>query len=488
MSERREHPLPYRILWTWDAWLCDPFDADSYVSEYKHLIDFMAEWDYNGLIIWGFIDPRHGGEDAAREVARYGKQRGVRIMPGVGAGGYGGYVTHPEHPYNIQTLLRQRPDLAAVMRDAPTRKTDWWLCLYQEDSLRWLREGAAWLAENFEIGGVNIETNESAGIDVCEHAARATEAEPNRLKYAASFSDLSIAVPIVHEEIKSRHPDAWVSYATYEPAWWHRREDEHLLADMPRDAIAQWNMEMDVKEDAPSPVPENISLIHSGGWSYHLAAFPPVWAFTQYRCFYPLIEECREFAINQRTSPVKGFALGNVGSHKMPDNEINYIAVVEFSRNPESSVEEFSRRFIGRLYGENAEPQVLELMLAQEKLHRGVEPVWKAWTNLMLKGISDGLAQASEEQTEALRRQEELARGAYELATGDGKRRLKTALQVIGEYRAIAEISTNSRIAALAENVARMDAESLNREMQKLARLAADAGLPDNIYHYSRYL
>lgn len=488
VDKRADHPLPYRFLWTWDAWICDPCDAESYVREYRDLIDFMAQWGYNGLIIWGFVDPRHGGEDAAREVARHGNRQGVRVMPGVGAGGYGGYVAHPDHPYNIQTLLRKRPDLAATMRDAPTRATDWWLCLYQEDTREWLRQGAAWLAENFEIGGVNIETNESGGIDVCEHAAPATEAEPNRLKYAASFSDLSVAVPIIHEEIKKRHPEAWISYATYEPAWWHRQEDAHLLSQMPPDAIAQWNMEMDFNPGAASPVARNISLIHSGGWSYHLTAFPPARAFTQYRCFYPLIEDCRRFAVNQRTSLVNGFALGNVGSHKMPDNEINYIAALEFSRDPDMTIGEFAHRFIGGLYGRDAEPMVTEMMLVQEKLHREVEPVWKTWTNLMLRGVSDGVTRASEEQIEALRGQEELAQSAREAATAEGKHRLGVVIQVLKEYRAIAEMSISSRLATLARNAEKMDTASLNAELHRLARLAVDAGLPDDIYHYSRYL
>lgn len=483
-DNRIDHALPYRILWTWDAWICDPFDANSYVNEYKKLIDFMVEWDYNGLIIWGFIDPQHGGEEAAREVARYGKSRGIRIIPGVGAGGYGGFVVHPEHPYNIQTFLRKRPDLAAMMRDAPDSKTDWWLCLYQEDTLKWLREGAAWLAENFEIGGVNIETNEMGAIDVCPYAAKATEIEPNRLKYAASFSDLSIAVPIIYEEIKKVHSDAWVIYATYEPAWWHRQEDVHLLANMPEDAIAQWNMEMDVNAESDPPVKENISLIHSGGWSYHLAAFPPAWTFTQYRCFYPLLKEMRQFGINQRINKVKGLDLGNVGSHKMPDNEINYIAAIEFSRDPSMTVDEFSERFIGQLYGAQAEPLVKELMLAQEDLQKEIKGVWKSWATLMLKGFSERLWQATEEQIEKLRAQVELARRAHEIASDEGKRRLDTIIAVLNEYRIIAELSVDPRLAKLPKTISKMNDAEIAEEMRKLAQIAASAGLPNDIYHY----
>ncbi|MGB9587853.1 MAG: hypothetical protein ACPL7O_06685, partial [Armatimonadota bacterium] len=179
MSQR----MTYRILWTWDSWLCDPFDPDSYVSEYKQLIDFMAEWGYNGLVIWGFIDDRHGGEDSAKRIAGYGADKEIRIMPGVGAGGYGGFVMTPGHPYNLRTFVEKHPHLAAVLRHNPQETTSEWLCLYQEESLEWLREGAAWLAQNFEIGGVNIETNEMGCIDVCPRTDAANKNEPNRLKY-----------------------------------------------------------------------------------------------------------------------------------------------------------------------------------------------------------------------------------------------------------------------------------------------------------------
>lgn len=437
------HPMPYRILWTWDAWICDPFDAESYVAEYRRLIDFAAEWDYNAVIIWGFIDDRHGGEASAREVARYGKSMGVRVLPGVGAGNYGGFVTSKGHKWNLDTFLEGRPELGAVTRDRPDELSDHLLCLFQQDGLDWLREGAAWLEENFEIGGVNVESNEAGGIDVCPLAEEATRQEPNRLRYAASFTDLGITVPIIYEQFKKRDPDAWVIYATYEPAWWRRQEDAWLLRDMPGDAIAQWNIELDVDDEGvPPPVERNIALIHSGGWSYHLAPFPPLWAFTQYRCFYPNLEEARQFARNQHKSGLHGFDLGNVGSPVMPDNEIVYIAYIEFARTPEMTIDEFSERFIARLYGGEAEPLVKELMLAQPKVHENVRDVWKAWVRPADGGEAvPELPVAKESDIEALSGQIELAERAHDAAHQDGKKRLDTIIRVLNEYLDVARRS-----------------------------------------------
>ena len=195
---KAEHSMPYRILWTWDSWLCDPDSAESYVGEYRKLIDFMAEREYNGLIIWGFLDDRHGGIPAAKEVASYGARKGVRVMPGIGAGGYDGFYITPASPYNLRTFLKGHPELRAIPRRGSSPSGEF-LCLYQDGAIDWLREASAWLAENFEIGGVNIETNESDGIDNCPHAAEATGAEPNRLRYAASVSDLARAEAAGHQ-------------------------------------------------------------------------------------------------------------------------------------------------------------------------------------------------------------------------------------------------------------------------------------------------
>jgi len=481
-----EHPMPYRILWTWDSWLCDSENADSYVSEYKALIDFMAEWDYNGVIIWGFLDDAHGGEKAAAEICTYAAGKGVRVLPGVGAGGYEGFHMTRGHKYNLPTFLKARPDLRAVTRSTNSPSGEW-MCLYQPDAQKWLADGSKWLAENFRIGGVNIETNESDNIDVCEHAAAAIKAEPSRLRYAASFYDLSVAVPVIYEQVRARHPDAWITYATYQPPWWQRKADGALLAKIPSPAIAQWNMEMSVNTTDKPPVANNVSLIHSGGWSYHLYAFPRKWAFTQYRCFNPDIEQARRFAASQHAMGMEGFVIGNAGSPKMPDNEIAYIAYAEFARDPKLTVEAFSKKFIARLYGEKAEPLVLRLMLAAPDVNSRTSSLWRPWASLMFFGRRpDRLPVATEAQVAALDGQIALARQAREAASDGGKRRLDTILAVLGEYRAIAVLSRHPDLAALAASGRNLPADEYRAAIARLKELAKDAALPDEIYQYSK--
>lgn len=447
---------------------------------------FMAEHDYNGLIIWGFLDDRHGGAAAAKEVATYGKAKGVRILPGIGAGGYHGFNISQGTDLNLVTFLKSHPELRAVPRRGKQPSGEF-ICLYQPGTIQWLRAGSRYLAENFDIGGVNIETNESDGIDNCEHAAEATKQEPNRLKYACSFSDMVQAVPPIFEEIRKRDAGSWITYAVYQPPWWQRKEDAALLKRLPEDSIAQWNMELNVAENEPAPVKNNISLMHSGGWSYHLAPWPATWAFTQYRCFYPNLEEARRFAANQVKLKTNGLVVGNVGSAEMPDNEIAYIAIVEFARNPEMSMEEFSKQFIGKLYGQKAEPMVLQLMMNQPQVHRRLEGVWRSWTRMMYgREKSVKLASARPEDIDRLKAQVELARKALAVASEGGQKRLKTIIGVLEEYRIIAEMSESAELAPLREDRSQMAGPALSELYQKLIDIAKREGLPDEIYRYSR--
>src|ERR1051326_6478742 len=83
-SPRSPHPVQHRLLWTWDTWISD-YDPQgrSYLEEYKDLLDWMAKHEYTGLVLWGFIDGNHGGEAAAKELARYARTKGIQLIPGV---------------------------------------------------------------------------------------------------------------------------------------------------------------------------------------------------------------------------------------------------------------------------------------------------------------------------------------------------------------------------------------------------------------------
>ena len=123
--------LPHRTFWTWDHstnWdleqighqeigVFNPYGKppDGFVTDYTRLVDFMSRNRIAAVVIYGFFRDSHGGVEAARELCRYANERGVRILPGIAINAYGGVYWEGEHPYNLATWLRRRPELAATM-------------------------------------------------------------------------------------------------------------------------------------------------------------------------------------------------------------------------------------------------------------------------------------------------------------------------------------------------------------------------------------
>ena len=116
------------------------------------LVDWMAKREYTDLVVWGFVDGRHGGEAAAKELARYARTKGIRISPGVSTdigayGAYGGFALGiPNHPFNDQ--------VQAKAMGAPT------ICYAKPENRDWLRRGTEWLLDTFDVDGVNVEVAE----------------------------------------------------------------------------------------------------------------------------------------------------------------------------------------------------------------------------------------------------------------------------------------------------------------------------------------
>ncbi|MCP4382913.1 MAG: hypothetical protein GY798_16085, partial [Hyphomicrobiales bacterium] len=123
--------LAYRTFWTWDHstnWqlsqvghqeigVFNPYGKPpgGFLADYTRLVDFCSRNRIAAIVIYGFLRDTHGGIDAAQELCRYGKERGVRIIPGIAIGAYGGVYWEGDHPYNLATWLRKNPQFAATM-------------------------------------------------------------------------------------------------------------------------------------------------------------------------------------------------------------------------------------------------------------------------------------------------------------------------------------------------------------------------------------
>jgi hypothetical protein len=460
---KAEHPVQKRALWTWDTWLCeyDP-NGKSYLEEFKDLLDWMARHEYTDLILWGYIDGRHGGEASAKELARYAKSKGVRLSPGVSTdigayGAYGGFALGiPGHPFNDEVQVQA---MAATKRPGERN-----LCYARPENREWLHRGVEWLLDTFEVDGINVEVAEGGtgcGCAECKERLK-TQGGPTG---GASFSDLELCIPIVADVFRQKRPEGLLSYAAYNPVWWKQKpEATELLKRIPEGAVAQWNLEQELNQKAPSPVKHNLALIHEGGTSLHLRRRQPAaWAFTQYRGFNPRIEPIREFCVNLRKMSLDGFVVGNVGSPKCPDNELAYLAFIDFSRNPDLSMDDFYKRRIPELYGAAVADDVRKLFVNQAAVHAAALPFWRSYN-----GSWTGDATAA---AKGLAEQIALAKSIAMKASADGKRRIDAILQVLVEYRIICDLAVSD----------------VSATRSKLAELYEKAGLPDEIYQYRKW-
>ncbi len=273
-----------RALWTWDHrmdWSGKtpgrvPMGgggkyhkpADEYLEDYKRLVDYMdAHTTFNAIIIWGFLRDTHGGVAAGQELCEYAQERGIRIIPGVGTSGYGGYYFEGEHEYNVQTWLAKHPELRAIGKDGKPRNV---LCPSKPENAAWLQDGCRWLFENFKIGGINFEIGDFF-VCYCDDCARARAAIPGDA--ADYYKDMAISIGPVAKLARELAPDAWLSYATYTgfnpamiekpPAW---------VKIVPQEIECQWTLTGMVSDAKwPSglrpPTTRNTGYLHWGNKS-----------------------------------------------------------------------------------------------------------------------------------------------------------------------------------------------------------------------------
>jgi len=366
-ADVREAPaFRYRWLWTWD-WRMEwggteaggktmgegdyKKRPESFVTDYRACIDFMSENGLNGLIIWGFLRDAHGGIEASQEICRYASERGVRILPGIGTSGYRGYYFEGNHQFNAPTWISRHPELESrvLYEGQPVRGCP---CPSKPENKKWLADGARWLFENFEIGGVNLEMGDFF-VCPCPDCRKAREAiasdEPDYYK------DMAICLKELIPVMREAAPDAWLSYATY--TGFNREmmaRPPKFIELIPADAICQWTVTgMMGDKDIPDPMTSlagwppdlkpmarhNIGYLHWANKSTSTA-----------NDFF--IRRFQAAAANSTRSGLEGLAFyGELGDGQ-PNMLLNYLAFKEFCFHPDLTVEEFTAKRLVPLYGE----------------------------------------------------------------------------------------------------------------------------------------
>lgn len=237
--------LAYRSYWTWDHstnWelsqigqqeigVFNPYQKPpgGFLADYRRLVDFCSRNRIGGIVVYGFLRDSHGGIDAAQELCRYGNERGVRIIPGIAIGAYGGVYWEGNHKFNLATWLKANPQHAATMNQGigfriadlafplnfPHSDYTLTACPSAPETMAWMEEAVSWLAETFEIGGINIESGDY-GVCDCKRcvARRANDAEAARRGDAHgdswSHTDMAENFPRLYRAAKSKRPDLWI--------------------------------------------------------------------------------------------------------------------------------------------------------------------------------------------------------------------------------------------------------------------------------------
>lgn len=378
--------LAYRIFWTWDHstnWelsqighqeigVFNPYQKPptGFLTDYKRLIDFCSDNRISGIVIYGFLRDSHGGIEAAHELCAYGRERGVRIIPGIAIGAYGGVYWEGKHRYNLSTWLKDNPQHKAQFSkdigfqiadlDFPLNfpHSDYTVtaCPSAPETMEWMEEAVSWLVETFDIGGINIESGDY-GVCDCPRcvARRANDAEAARRAAehgdSWSHSDMAANFPRLYCAAKAKKPDLWI------------------YCEM------QWdNLLEPVAAEAQAALPQGAIYQHTANRTYwgrlrgavtaqEVAALPtqPNVLRCQFACQWNGDARTERYAFNGHDFAdmcIKGHEMGMEGltvwgevSDYNATSEISYLAFARFGWNPTMTWDEFLERDVAPLFG-----------------------------------------------------------------------------------------------------------------------------------------
>ncbi len=380
----------YRILWTWDYgvfwddtlyWQGKGSTGENqrrshFLKDYMRMVDFCSERGINGIVIWGALRAHDNGVEQFRELVKYGKQKGVRILPGVGVFSYGGVFFDPRtstlfteqfpatNPYSLPTWLSNHPELQAIGPDGKPYHMGMYsalACPSKKENLEWFKRSFEWLFEEFQIEGAQVEIGDYA---IC-HCNECKKRRKGNKGSVLMIEDMVEPYSVAYQVAKKANPDAWVVCETYSSFASPKKTEvpgqffsalsdaqKKLLAGgLPDDTILQWaldkaipfNPTQDWSENIFLPSKNNIARIHYG--SQWAANGKDEWA----------VYSIGEMVRKSRVSGVNGVSIFGEESPASPPNEANYLVFSEFSgfggKNPGCDYKTFFANTLDPLYG-----------------------------------------------------------------------------------------------------------------------------------------
>lgn len=362
--------LPYRFFWTWDHstnWYIEqqgmqeigfsnPYTkpVDGFLNDYFRLIDFMSINRINGLTIYGFLRDSHGGIESAQAICNYANERGVRIFPGVGINCYGGIYWEGSHPYHLSNWLKKYPLLRAeFLQPSEFNLPDFQrlylpetfylntACPSKPENIAYHVEALQWLAETFNIGGINFETGD---YGICQCSTCTKRRNTNQ---QWSMHDMAEVYPKLFTAVKKLKSDAWLICEAY----WDNLLDLDALAplsDLPSDFIYQFCINRKYWQQLKSlltpehvknlPHPINILRTHMGSqWQQERYSFVG-------KRFSEMMQLVHQMGLKG------GTIFGEVSSFN-PINEINYLAFARFGYDATLTWDNFLQDDLAYLFG-----------------------------------------------------------------------------------------------------------------------------------------
>lgn len=359
------------------------------MEDYHRLTDLASGLGIRGVIFWGSLRDGHGGIDSARRVADYAASQNVVVMPGIGTNHYGGVYHEGDHPYSIETLMAEHPDVGSVDECGPTRPRS--ICPLHPRFVEWLSEGMQWLFREFGIGGANLENGDFL---VC-HSRRCRE---NR---AAGFGDepdfwrhQQLGYGPALQAIEDQLRDSLVTWASYSgfipgraaPGAELGSEEGHgymecerpaLVDSLPPDSICQWTLTGMVRapalpltayleDGAPAaalsadtwPAPVKPPTKHSVGFLHQGSQWGDPPRYEQ------VVSTIKEACLRAYRAGLEGVGIhGEVSSMHVPW-ALNHLAFSHFVHWPEDSLREFGRKTLGQALGSEDEGEAFAELLA----------------------------------------------------------------------------------------------------------------------------
>jgi hypothetical protein len=429
--------MRYRVLWSWDSMVnfsesvpemnkVQQFPADVngpvwfnknskevYLKHFKRAMAFAADHKFNAYIIWGFLRDETGGLETGRELSKYAKQQGVRVLPGVCTeNAYGGFTFSKDARYNLDHWTKEHPDLRFKH---PRGGFEPGLCPSKPENIHWLREGTKWFYDNLpDVGGMNIENGDWMQCDTPDcNAARAKEGVDHNFLW----DQWKTYTPVLEESQRLR-PDAWNIFATYigfsekeftaemQTAIKQKLAQDagyppHLLKLLPQNGIAQWTFtamagHLDAYWPKGAKPPENhlkghIGLLHQGSvWGAPVD--PKRWWAAPQGSLDDTSVLLQAVCARVAGSGLDGLVIkGQVGPAS-PANELNYVAMEYFTWHPERTWEEFEKDRLSHCYGGQKRAQqflkvLRNLTRDQSEIERDREQVMRVGASVELDSL-----------------------------------------------------------------------------------------------------